>query len=248
MSKAASHDTMRYKPTTLAQALSGYLLWTRELLKLMEAIAAESKPNLPKNSIWAPKPKPNGDRIVTHLKDYPVPPEAVAFDLIHRLRAERYDAAYKLADSEKKRTDDPRAPLAEKWSTRLRTALITSAVGIRGMFGVPEELPQMYTLLSRNRDARERVRRGILEVERFLAVLVVLNSGGQVPGEPDHSDTTVDRAEKYLVGHEGAPGDEVAEAIGVTWEHFRSDIVPKLKDRGWGNDRRTGYRRHKRTM
>jgi hypothetical protein len=48
------------------------------------------------------------------------------------------------------------------------------------------------------------------------------------------------RAAKYIRDNPGCKGDAVASEIGVTPEHFRSRVFPKLKRAGFVND--DGYR------
>lgn len=221
----------RFRPQSLRHALQAYLLWSRKCLELMEKVAKTPAPKIGKAGI--------------PLDKYPVPKIAEEFAIIHQLRVERYHAAYKLADSEAIRTDYKKAPLAEQWSNRLRATLLRSSVLINTLMPIPKsEFLQAATMTSRNPRATANLRRGINDLEEFHSILGVLDRSGQPPVEMD-GDATVDKAEKYLVEHEGATGAEVARAINRTDATFYTHIVPKLRERGWTNNRRTGYRRHK---
>jgi hypothetical protein len=53
---------------------------------------------------------------------------------------------------------------------------------------------------------------------------------------------TVQAALEYIKQNPGRGGAEIAKAIGVTPEHFRSRIVPQLKETGVVNEKGRGYR------
>lgn len=70
---------------------------------------------------------------------------------------------------------------------------------------------------------------------------------GPAPNPTDAPDRlklndTDRRALTYIHEHPGMPGDTIAKHAGVTPEHFRRSIVPKLKAHGVTNDGTDGYR------
>jgi hypothetical protein len=46
-------------------------------------------------------------------------------------------------------------------------------------------------------------------------------------------ESTVDAAAAYIDANPGAPGKAVSAAVGVSHEHYRRSIVPRLKARGY---------------
>lgn len=169
------------KPGQLFQALQSYIFWTEQFIELLENIGS-----LPKK--W---PKPKKGEVGIPVRKIPVPTEAMDFPLLHANRKDRYDLAYKLADSEKAKTDDSRKPIAERWSTRLRAALLRSAIGINTLIQIPEnEIPQTFVVMSYNRKVKTNLRRAVRELNKFLSVLGVLSREGAAtklagPTEPD---------------------------------------------------------------
>lgn len=75
------------------------------------------------------------------------------------------------------------------------------------------------------------------QAAELLALAAQLERGAVV----DHRDA-IDLAADFITAHPGAKGLNVATAAGVDFGHFRARIVPKLKARGFTNDRGRGYR------
>ena len=50
-------------------------------------------------------------------------------------------------------------------------------------------------------------------------------------------DGTAANAATFIDAHNGATGQEISEALKISFEHFRRDIVPKLKAHGYHNIR-----------
>lgn len=89
---------------------------------------------------------------------------------------------------------------------------------------------------------RESVRHDVAEARRLLAAAMAIDN------KTRRRTTTATKlkgkakeAADFIRKNDGCYGEQIARAIDRTYEHFRSDIVPKLKANGFYNESGTGY-------